>query len=167
MDLYKFLALILNVMVCVCTCSKKWAAAPVGAADPGKTEWTPQQNVPIAHSEKKFGCQCMKGCTCNKQTCWCASLDTRPTPQKPGYDQFLMVFGTDGAILRSAPDGTSVTFTGVQYMGGKAVSKEGKILKDGQKMTLCRCVQGGYCVVPVRRCARAHGCACARLQPED
>ena len=148
------------MIVCVCTCSKKWAAAPVGAADPGKTEWTPQQNVPIANSEQRYGCQCMKNCACLKETCRCASLDTRPTPQKPGYDQYQMVFGTNGAILTSAAD--SVKFGGVQYMGGKAVTKDGKVLKDGSKMGMCRCVRGGYCVVPVRRCARmcvhAHDC---------
>ena len=144
--------LIPNVMVCVCTCSKKWAAAPVGAADPGKTEWTPQQNVPIANSEKHYGCQCMKGCTCYKETCFCASLDTIPVPQKPGYDQWVALFGTDGAILKSASDG-------VQF-------KNGKILLNGSKMTSCRCMPGGYCVVPVRGCAPSHVCACARLQPE-
>lgn len=65
-------------------------------------QWKPQQNILVYGSagdgKTKFGCQCMKDCTCNKDKCYCVSLAQRPVPVKKEHNQYIYVFGKEAKV---------------------------------------------------------------------
>ena len=67
-------------------------------------QWSPQQGVLLYGSagdgKTKYGCQCMKDCTCYKDKCFCFSLDQRPVPVKKDNDQYILVLGKEAKIKR-------------------------------------------------------------------
>ena len=75
-----------------------------------KTQWKPQQDVLLYGSagdgKTKFGCQCMKDCTCNNDKCYCVSMDQRPVPAKTGNDQYVYVLGQEAKVKRATSSST-------------------------------------------------------------
>jgi hypothetical protein len=92
-------------------------------------QWSPQQGVLLYGSagdgKTKYGCQCMKDCTCNKDKCFCVSLDQRPVPVKKDNDQYTLFLGKEAKIKKT---GTSK----VEFYNAKWNKKKGWDDKGGR-----------------------------------